>query len=100
MILEDEQKTCEYPVHPLIPSRRSVLAFASTSVETETLASWMEAASAIPDLVGEDRKVRLEFSIPREYSPVAAAAVGYPGSSAELSEKLRKKIRPRESESR
>lgn len=48
MILEDEQKTCEYPVHPLIPSRRRVLAFASTSVEPETLASWMEAASGIP----------------------------------------------------
>jgi nitroreductase len=36
-------------------------------------------------------KARREFSIPQDYEPVAAAAVGYPGNSAELSEKLRKK---------
>jgi nitroreductase len=36
-------------------------------------------------------KARGEFSIPQDYEPVAAVAVGYPGNSAELPEKLRKK---------
>jgi len=36
-------------------------------------------------------KARREFSIPQNYEPVAAAAIGYPGNSAELPEKLRKK---------
>src|SRR5580704_6114199 len=36
-------------------------------------------------------KARREFSIPQDYEPVAAAAVGYPGNSAELPEKLREK---------
>jgi nitroreductase len=36
-------------------------------------------------------KARREFSIPEDYEPVAAAAIGYPGNSAELPEKLRKK---------
>jgi nitroreductase len=36
-------------------------------------------------------KARREFSIPRDYEPVAAAAIGYPGNSAELPDKLRKK---------
>jgi hypothetical protein len=36
-------------------------------------------------------KARREFSIPQDHEPVAAAAIGYPGNSAELPEKLRKK---------
>jgi nitroreductase len=48
IILEDEPTKCEYPIHPLIASRRSSLAFASTSVAPETLASLMEAARWAP----------------------------------------------------
>jgi nitroreductase len=172
---EDEQRICAYPVHPLIAGRRSIRAFASTSVEPETLASLMEAARWTPSSMNEqpwsfivatkankfdfDRllgcllefnvqwaqhapvlllsvakltfasgelnrhafhdvgqaianltfqatesglvvhqiagfdaeKARGEFSIPQDYEPVAAVAVGYPGNSAELPEKLRKK---------
>jgi nitroreductase len=36
-------------------------------------------------------KARREFSIPQDYEPVAAAAVGYPGNPASLPEKLRNK---------
>jgi nitroreductase len=36
-------------------------------------------------------KARCEFSIPQDYEPVAAAAIGYPGNAAELPEKLRKR---------
>jgi len=172
---EDEQRICAYPIHPLIAGRRSIRAFASTSVEPETLASLMEAARWTPSSMNEqpwsfivatkankfdfDRllgcllefnvqwaqhapvlllsvakltfasgelnrhafhdvgqaianltfqatvsglvvhqiagfdveKARGEFSIPQDYEPVAAVAVGYPGNSAELPEKLRKK---------
>jgi nitroreductase len=35
-------------------------------------------------------KAGREFSIPHDYEPVAAAAIGYPGDSAQLPEKLRK----------
>jgi len=176
IILEDEQKICEYPIHPLIAGRRSIRAFASTSVEPETLASLMEAARWAPSSMNEqpwrfivakkenkpdfDRllgclvefnvqwaqhapvlllsvakltfestgelnrhafhdvgqaianltfqatvaglvahqiagfdveKARREFSIPQDYEPVAAAAVGYPGNPASLPEKLRNK---------
>jgi len=175
IILEDEQKICEYPIHPLIAGRRSIRAFASTSVEFETLTGLMEAARWAPSSMNEqpwsfivatkannsdfDRllgcllefnvqwaqhapvlllsvakltfesgelnrhafhdvgqaianltfqatvsgllvhqiagfdveKARREFSIPQDYEPVAAAAIGYPGNSAELPEKLRKK---------
>jgi nitroreductase len=174
-ILEDAQQICEYPIHPLVAGRRSTRAFASTSVERETLASLMEAARWAPSCMNEqpwsfivatkanksdfDRllgcllqfnvqwaqhapvlllsvakltfesraelnrhafhdvgqamanltfqatvsglvvhqmagfdaeKARREFSIPQDYEPVAAAAIGYPGNSAELPEKLRK----------
>jgi nitroreductase len=174
--LEDEQKICEHPIHPLIASRRSPRAFASTSIEPETLASLMEAARWAPSCMNEqpwsfivatkknksdfDRllgclvefnvqwaqhapvlllsvakltfesagepnrhalhdvgqaianltfqatasglvvhqmagfdveKARREFSIPQDYEPVAVAAIGYPGKSAELPEKLRQK---------
>lgn len=42
-------------------------------------------------------KARREFSIPQDYEPVAAAAIGYPGNSADLPEKLRNKdAKPRE----
>jgi nitroreductase len=176
IILEDEQKICEYPIHPLIASRRSTRAFASTSVLPETLALLMEAARWAPSCMNQqpwsfivatkankadfDRllgcllefnvqwaqhapvlllsvakltfestgdpnrhafhdvgqaianltfqatvsgllvhqmagfnveKARDEFSIPRDYEPVAAAAVGYPGNPASLPEKLRNK---------
>jgi nitroreductase len=175
-ILEDEQKSGECPIHPLLAGRRSIRAFASTSVETETLTSLMEAARWAPSAMNEqpwsfvvatkanksnfDRllgcllefnvqwaqhapvlllsvakltfestgqlnrhafhdvglataaltvqasvcglvvhqmagfdveKARREFSIPQGHEPVAAAAIGYPGNSAELPEKLRKK---------
>jgi nitroreductase len=50
---EDEQRICEYPIHPLIAGRRSALAFASTSVEPETLASLMEAARWAPSCMNE-----------------------------------------------
>src|SRR5271154_5238667 len=167
IILEDEQKTCDYSIHPLIAGRRSILAFAPTSVEPETLASLMEAARWAPSSMNEqpwsfivgrkankanfDRllkklvefnvlwaqhapvlllsvakltfasgefnrhafhdvgqaianltfqamvsglvvhqmagfhveKARREFSIPQDYAPVAVAAIGYPGNSAE-----------------
>jgi nitroreductase len=176
MILENEQRICEYPIHPLIACRRSILAFAGTPVEAEVLASLMEAARWAPSSMNEqpwsfivatkanqfdfDRllgclvefnvqwaqhapvlllsvakltfastgepnrhafhdvgqaianltfqatvsgllvhqiagfdveKARREFSIPQDYEPVAATAIGYPGNSAELPEKLRKK---------
>jgi nitroreductase len=176
IIMEDVQQICEYPIHPLIADRRSIRAFASTSVEPETLASLMEAARWAPSSMNEqtwsfivatkanksdfDRllgcliefnvqwaqhapvlllsvakltfestgefnrhafhdfgqaiayltfqaavsglvvhqiagfdveKARREFSIPQDYEPVAAAAVGYPGNSAELPEKFRKR---------
>jgi len=173
-IPDDQQKTCEFPIHPLLAGRRSIVAFAPTSVEPETLASLMEAARWAPSCRNEqpwsfivatrasksdfDRllgclvefnvqwaqhapllllsvarltfesngqpnrhafhdvgqaianltfqatvsglvvhqmagfdveKARREFSIPQDYEPVAAAAIGYPGNSAELPEKLR-----------
>jgi nitroreductase len=175
IIPEDQHGICEYPIHPLIADRRSIRAFASMSVEPETLASLMESARWAPSSMNEqpwsfivatktnksdfDRllgcliefnvqwaqhasvlllsvakltfesgepnrhafhdvghaianltfhamvsglvvhqiagfdveKARREFSIPQGYEPVAAAAIGYPGNSAELSEKLRKK---------
>src|SRR5271163_1129920 len=53
IILEDAQKTYEYPVHPLIIGRRSFRAFAPTSVEPETLASLMEAARWAPSSMNE-----------------------------------------------
>jgi nitroreductase len=182
IILEQEQKICEYPIHPLIVGRRSTRAFASIPVESQTLASLMEAARWTPSSMNEqpwsfivatkanksdfDRllgclvefnvrwaqhapalllsvakltfgstgelnrhafhdvgqaianltfqatasglvvhqiagfdveKARLEFSIPQHYEAVAAAAIGYPGNSAELPEKLGKRdTSPRE----
>jgi nitroreductase len=180
IIQEDEQRPSVCQIHPLIAGRRSSLAFASASVEPETLASLMEAARWAPSCMNEqpwsfivatkasksdfDRllgclvefnvqwaqhapvlllsvaklkfelgeinrhalhdvgqaianltvqanvsglvvhqmggfdveKARREFSIPQDYEPVAAAAIGYPGNSADLIEKLRKKdARPR-----
>ena len=175
-VLADEKGNCEYPVHALLAERRSLLAFASTPVESETLASLMEAARWAPSSMNEqpwsflvapkankpyfDRmlaclvefnvqwaqhapvlllstarltfestgelnrhafhdvgqaianltfqamvsglvvhqiagfdveKARREFSIPQDHEPVAVAAIGYPGSSASLPEKLRKR---------
>ena len=176
LILEGEQRSCDYPIHSLLAERRSHLAFAPTPVEPETLACLMEAARWAPSSMNEqpwsfimatkanksdfDRllgclvefnvqwaqhapvlllstarlafestgelnrhafhdvghaianltfqamvaglvvhqvagfdveKARHEFSIPREHEPVTIAAIGYPGSSADLPEKLRKK---------
>jgi nitroreductase len=53
IILEDEKTSCEYPIHPLLAERRSALAFASTSVESETLAGLMEAARWAPSSMNE-----------------------------------------------
>ena len=53
IILEDEQETGKFPMHPLIAGRRSTRAFASTSVESETLASLMEAARWAPSCRNE-----------------------------------------------
>jgi nitroreductase len=36
-------------------------------------------------------KARRDFSIPQDHEPVAVAAIGYPGSAADLPEKLRKR---------
>jgi nitroreductase len=175
IVMADEKGSCEYPLHHLLVERRSALAFASTAVEPETLATLMEAARWAPSCMNEqpwsfivatkgnksdfDRllgclvefniqwaqhaavlllsiakltfesgqlnrhafhdvgqamanftfqatvsglvvhqmggfdveKARREFSIPQDYEPVAVAAIGYPGNSAELPEKLRKK---------
>ncbi|HXB99663.1 MAG TPA: nitroreductase family protein [Terriglobales bacterium] len=176
-LLDDAQRTGHCPIHPLIADRRSALAFASTSVEPETLASLMEAARWAPSCMNEqpwsflvatkesksdfDRllgclvefnvqwaqhapvlllsvaklmfssteetnrhafhdvgqaianltfqanllglvvhqmagfdveKARREFSIPQDYEPVAAVAIGFPGNSAELPEKLQKRV--------
>ena len=42
-------------------------------------------------------KARHEFSIPQDHEPVAVAAIGYPGSPAELPEKFRQKeLAPRQ----
>lgn len=50
---EDEQKICEVSIHPMIAGRRSSVAFASTSVEPEVLASLMEAARWAPSCRNE-----------------------------------------------
>jgi nitroreductase len=44
---------CEYPVHPLLAERRSLLAFSSRTVEPETLACLMEAARWAPSSMNE-----------------------------------------------
>jgi nitroreductase len=42
-------------------------------------------------------KARREFSIPHDHEPVAVTAIGYPGSPAELPDKLRQKeLAPRQ----
>jgi nitroreductase len=47
---------------------------------------------AVHQIAGFDvEKARREFSIPQDHEPVAVAAIGYPGNSAGLPEKLRKK---------
>ena len=182
IILEQARQICEYPIHPLMVGRRSTRAFAAIPVESQTLASLMEAARWTPSSMNEqpwsfilatkanksdfDRllgclvefnvlwaqhapvlllsvakltfgstgelnrhafhdvgqaianltfqatvsglvvhqiagfdveKARREFSIPQHYEAVAAAAIGYPGNSAELPEKLGKRdTSPRE----
>ena len=175
-IPDGEQKIGEFSIHPLLAGRRSSVAFASKSVEPETLASLMEAARWTPSCRNEqpwsfmvaakanksdfDRllgclvefnvqwaqhapvlllstarltfestgelnrhafhdvgqaianltfqamvsglvvhqiagfdidRARREFSIPQDHEPVTVAAIGYPGSSASLPEKLRKR---------
>jgi nitroreductase len=51
--LEDEQRICESSLHPLIADRRSLLAFASTLVDSEVLVSLMEAARWAPSSMNE-----------------------------------------------
>jgi nitroreductase len=52
----------------------------------------MASGLVVHQMAGFDvEKARREFSIPQDYEPVAAAAIGYPGNSADLPEKLRKK---------
>jgi nitroreductase len=52
----------------------------------------MVSGLAVHQIAGFDvEKARHEFSIPRDYEPLAAAAIGYPGNSEELPEKLRKR---------
>jgi len=46
----------------------------------------------VHQMAGFDKeKARREFSIPQDYDPVAAAAIGYPGNPEELPEKLRER---------
>src|SRR6204780_4028567 len=171
----EEMSTPRYPLHPLLAQRRSLRAFSSRRIDSETLGSLLEAARWAPSSMNEqpwsfivatkanksdfDRllgcllefnvqwakhapvlllsvakltfesgelnrhafhdvgqaianltfqatviglvvhqiagfdveKARLEFSIPQDYEPIAAAAIGYPGNSSELPERLRKK---------
>jgi nitroreductase len=52
----------------------------------------MVSGLVVHQIAGFDvEKARREFLIPQDYEPVAVAAIGYPGSSAGLPEKLRKK---------
>jgi nitroreductase len=52
----------------------------------------MVSGLVVHQVAGFDvEKARREFSIPQNYDPVAAAAIGYPGNSEELPEKLRKR---------
>jgi len=44
---------CEYPVHPLLTQRRSLLAFSPRTVDAETLACLMEAARWAPSSMNE-----------------------------------------------
>jgi nitroreductase len=53
IMLEDEQRSCERPIHHLIAGRRSILAFAATPVDSEILASLMEAARWAPSSMNE-----------------------------------------------
>jgi nitroreductase len=52
-VLTDAQANSEYALHPLLAERRSILAFASTPVEPETLAGLMEAARWAPSSMNE-----------------------------------------------
>jgi nitroreductase len=52
-IVEDDQRSREHSIHPLIAGRRSILAFASTPVDREVLASLMEAARWAPSSMNE-----------------------------------------------
>jgi len=52
----------------------------------------MAAGLVVHQMAGFDvEKARREFSIPQDYEPVAVAAIGYPGNSADLPEKLRQR---------
>jgi nitroreductase len=178
----DENRTREYPVHPLLRERRSPRAFSSRVVEPEALGSLLEAARWAPSCANEQpwsfivavkqdktdferllscliefnaqwaqhapvlilaiarmtfqsngkpnrhalhdvgqaiasltvqatasglvvhqmagfdvEKARREFSIPPDHEPVTVVAVGYPGDSESLPDKLRQREQaPRE----
>jgi|HubBroStandDraft_1064217.scaffolds.fasta_scaffold00664_14 nitroreductase len=178
----DENRSHEYPVHPLLRERRSFRAFSSRVVEPETLGSLLEAARWAPSCANEQpwsfivavkqdksdferllscliefnfqwaqhapvlilsiarmtfqsngrpnrhafhdvgqaiasltvqatasglvvhqmagfdvEKARYEFSIPPDHEPVAVVAVGYPGNSESLPDKLREReLAPRQ----
>jgi nitroreductase len=53
---------------------------------------------AVHQMAGFDvEKARREFAIPQDHEPVAVTAIGYPGSPAELPDKLRQKeLAPRQ----
>lgn len=52
----------------------------------------MVSGLVVHQIAGFDvEKARREFSIPHDHEPVAAAAIGYPGNSSSLPDKLRKK---------
>jgi nitroreductase len=176
IVSADENRGCEYPVHPLLIERRSSKAISSTPVEPETLGCLLEAARWAPSSMNEQpwsfivatrankpdferllrclvafnvqwaqhvpvlilavarltfeasgeanphalydvgqaiasltlqanvsglvvhqmagfdsERSRDEFSIPPDHEPVVVVAVGYPGSSACLPEKLRQR---------
>jgi nitroreductase len=52
----------------------------------------MVSGLAVHQIAGFDvEKARREFLIPHDHEPVAVAAIGYPGNSSSLPDKLRKK---------
>src|SRR5580704_15948357 len=172
----EEMSTPRYPLHPLLAQRRSLRAFSSRRIDSETLGSLLEAARWAPSSMNEQpwsfivatqqneegfrrllgcllefnvqwaknapvlllsvarltfasngevnrhafhdvgqaiagltlqamvsglivhqiagfdvEKARCEFSIPHDHEPVAVAAIGYPGDSSSLPDRLRKK---------
>jgi nitroreductase len=67
---------------------------ATASLTVQATASGL----VVHQMAGFDvEKARREFSIPHDHEPVAVTAIGYPGSPADLPEKLRQKeLAPRQ----